>query len=95
MLYWQYVPITTNVVCTNPVHGEVNSIQHYVIKFIINLRQVSGFLPGTPVASTNKTVCHDIAETLLKVALNNICIYKRVYLMYNALNVVPGNFLMN
>ena len=28
--------------------------------------------PGTPVSSTNKTGGHDIAEILLKVALNNI-----------------------
>jgi hypothetical protein len=30
------------------------------------------FSPGTPVSSTNTTDCHDIAEILLKVALNNI-----------------------
>ena len=28
----QSVPITTKVVSSNPVHGEVYSIQHYVIK---------------------------------------------------------------
>ena len=28
------------------------------------------FSPSTPFASTNKTVCHDITEILLKVALN-------------------------
>ena len=27
-----------------PVHGEVYLIQHYVIKFVSNLRQVDGFL---------------------------------------------------
>ena len=37
-------PITTKVVSSNPVHGEVYSIQHYVIKFVIDFRQVSGFL---------------------------------------------------
>jgi hypothetical protein len=40
----QSVPITTNVVRSNPVHGEVYSIQLYVIKFVSDLRQVSGFL---------------------------------------------------
>jgi hypothetical protein len=30
----QRVPITTKVVSLNPVHGEVYSIQHYVIKFV-------------------------------------------------------------
>jgi len=38
------VPITTKVVSFNPVHGEVYSIQHYVIKFVSDWRQVSGFL---------------------------------------------------
>jgi hypothetical protein len=36
----QSVPITTKVVSSNPVHGEVRSIQHYVIKFVSDLRQV-------------------------------------------------------
>jgi hypothetical protein len=40
----QSVPITTKVVSANPVHGEVYSIQHYVIKFVSVLRQVGGFL---------------------------------------------------
>ena len=29
----QSVPITTKFVSSNPTHGEVYSIQHYVIKF--------------------------------------------------------------
>ena len=44
-------------------------MQHYVMKFVSDLRQVS---PGTPVSSTNKTDHHDITEILLKVALNTI-----------------------
>jgi hypothetical protein len=40
----QSVPITNNVVSSNPVQGEVYSIQHYVIKFASDLRQVGGFL---------------------------------------------------
>jgi hypothetical protein len=28
----------------NPTHGKVHSIQHYVIKFVINLQQVCGLL---------------------------------------------------
>ena len=31
-------------VSSNPAHGEVYSIQHYVVKFVSNLRQVDGFL---------------------------------------------------
>ena len=56
---------------SNPVHGEVYSIQHYVIKFVSDLRQVGGFLRVLPVSSTNITDRHDITEILLKVALNH------------------------
>jgi hypothetical protein len=40
----QSVPITTKVVSLNPIHGEVYLIQHYVIKYVSDLRQVGGFL---------------------------------------------------
>ena len=43
-IHVQSVPITTNVVSSNPAHGEVYSIQHYVIKFVSYLRQVGSFL---------------------------------------------------
>ena len=33
----QSVPITTKVVSLNTVHGEVYSLQHYVIKFVSDL----------------------------------------------------------
>jgi len=36
--------IATKVVSSNPIHGEVYLMQHYVIKFISDLRQVGGFL---------------------------------------------------
>jgi len=68
----QSVPITNNVVSSNPIHGEVYSIQHYMIKFVSDLRQVGGFLLGTLVSSINTTDRHDITEILLKVALNTI-----------------------
>ena len=40
----QSVPIISKVLSLNPAHGKVYSIQHYVIKFVSNLRQVSDFL---------------------------------------------------
>ena len=46
-------------------------LDHYVIKFVSDLQQVDGFLRYS-VSSTNKTDSHDIAEILLKVALNTI-----------------------
>jgi len=36
--------IITKAVSSNPAEGEVYSIQHYVINFASNLRQVGGFL---------------------------------------------------
>ena len=59
-LHVQSVPITTNVLSSNSVHGVVYSMEHYVIKFVSDLRQVGGFLR------------HDIIEILLKVALNTV-----------------------
>ena len=67
----QSVAIITKVVSSNPVHDEVYLIQHYVIKFVSDLRQV-GLFHCTPVFSTNKTDCHEITEILLKVLLNTI-----------------------
>ena len=65
----QSVPITTNVMSSN--HAHENSIQHYEIKFVS-----AGwwFTPGTTVSSTNKIDSRDIAELLLKVALNTMTI---------------------
>ena len=40
----QSVPITTKFVSSNTASAQVYSIQHYVIKFYIDLRQVGGFL---------------------------------------------------
>jgi hypothetical protein len=67
----QSVLITTKVVSSNPVHGKVWSIQHYVIvcKWLAIGRW---FSLGTPVSSTNKTDRHDITKILLKVALSTI-----------------------
>ena len=39
-----YQAITTKVVSSNPAHGEVYSMQHYVIQFVSDFRQVGGFL---------------------------------------------------
>ena len=66
------VQIATKVVRSNPVHGEVYAMQHYVIKLVSDLRQGEWFSLGTLISSTNKTDRHDIAEILLKVALNTI-----------------------
>ena len=40
---YQSVSITTKVVSSIPVHGEVYWIQHYLLKFVSDLGQVDGF----------------------------------------------------
>ena len=68
----QSVPITTNVVGSNPAHGRVYTIQHYVINFVSDLWQACGFLrPCTLVSSTNKTDCHNMTEILSEMALKH------------------------
>ena len=44
----------------------VYSIQHYVIMFVSNMRQIDGF---HRVSSMYTTECHEITEILLKIAL--------------------------
>jgi hypothetical protein len=66
----QSVHITPTVVSSNTIHGEVYLIQHYVIQFVSDLRQVSGFL--RVLRFPPPTDCHNITEILLKVALNTI-----------------------
>jgi hypothetical protein len=53
----QLVSITAKLVSSNPAHGEVYSIQHYVIKFVSDLRQVGGLLrpPPPPIKLTATT----------------------------------------
>ena len=40
----QSVHNKSKVMSSNPVHDDVYSIQHYVIKFVSDLRQVGGFI---------------------------------------------------
>jgi hypothetical protein len=48
---------------------QYRGVQHCVIKFVSDLRQIGGFLW---LSFTNKTDSHDVAEILLKVALSTI-----------------------
>jgi endonuclease V-like protein UPF0215 family len=65
------MPITTKVVSLNPAHGEMYLIQHYVTKFVDDIRQVVVF-SGYSVSFTNKTDIYDITEILLKVVLHTM-----------------------
>ena len=52
----QSVHITTTIAISNHAHGEVYSIQHYVMKFVSDLRQVGDFLRVLRFYSTNKNL---------------------------------------
>jgi hypothetical protein len=52
--------------------GGVYSIQHFVITFVSDLRQIGGFIQVFRFSPQKKTDHHDITEILLKVALNTI-----------------------
>jgi hypothetical protein len=65
----QSVPITPNV-NLDLAHGVVYSIQHNVIKFVSDFRQVGGFLWVLHFPPPIKVTATDITEILLIVALN-------------------------
>ena len=68
----QSVSNTTKFVSSNPVHGEVYSIQHYVVKFKWRATD-RWFSSSTPVSSTNKNDApRNNWNIQLKVAFNII-----------------------
>ena len=62
----QPVSITTQLVSSNPVSGEVYSIQHYVIKFVSYLRQVGGVFRFPPSIQLTATISWNIVESGVK-----------------------------
>ena len=66
------VPIATNVVSLNSVHGKVYSMQNYVIKLAIDVRYVCAVRQVLLLPPPIKTDNQNIAGKLLKVALNTI-----------------------
>ena len=55
-LHVQSVPIITYFMSSNTAHGDVYSIQHYVIKFYSDFRQVRGFLRFPPPIKLTTTI---------------------------------------
>ena len=53
-------------------------LQHYLIEYVSDLRQVSVFSVGSRVSSINKTDRYDIAEIFLKV--KPTCVYIYIYI---------------
>jgi hypothetical protein len=75
------VPITTNIVSSNTTRTRCT--RDWVLYYVIKI--ASDFSLCNPVSSNNKTDRHDIAELLLKVALNTISITKtwdKVYVQF-------------
>jgi hypothetical protein len=60
----------------------VNSIEHYVIKLVSDLKQVGGLVLVSPVFSSNKTDHQDIVETLLEVALHHTSTNHQNYIQW-------------
>ena len=73
----QSIPITTNVVSSNPAQA----VQHYVIKFVSYLRQIGCIFWVLRFP-------HDITEILLKVVLN--AINQATILSYRLSYVITG-----
>ena len=66
------LPSPLIVVGSNPAHGEVHSIQIYVIKFVTDFRQIGGFLRVLQFPPPIQYDRHEITDILLKVVLNTI-----------------------
>jgi hypothetical protein len=60
-----------------PHSGEVSSILHYMIKFVSDLRQISGFFLGTPASSTSITDGQRIQYRKLKRRTALFEVYRR------------------
>ena len=68
----QSVPIVTKVGSSKPAHGELYTIQPYLIKIGSDLRQVGGFHRVLRFHPPDQTDHHDIAEIWMKVTLTTI-----------------------
>ena len=79
----QSVPITTNVMSSNPTQARCilvyTTLCDKVCQLLVTVQWFS------PVDSTNKTDCHNVSEILLKVALNTITL--SLYLNYSPCTV--------
>ena len=71
----QTVPITTNVMSSNPAQ-EVYSIQHYVIKFVSDLQHISVFFR------------HDIPENIVERCVNSITVTHNRVVICNTRNIL-------
>jgi hypothetical protein len=73
------VLITTNGVSSNNVHGEVHSIQHYVIKFVSHFRPAGGFLRVLPIMIMGEIMIMSEVMVMNEIVIVNI---KRLLQLY-------------
>jgi hypothetical protein len=76
------VPITTEIVGSNPVHVEEYSIQHYVIKFVSDLRQIDGFLRIPPPIKLMQRYNWNIVEKGIKHHKQNQSPKQRLHIFF-------------
>ena len=82
----EFTTITTDIVSSNLDQGECTSLYDKVCQCLVT---GGWFSPGPPLSSTNKTDRHDIADILLKVALNTIKLQTSVCIdIYNNDNTI-------
>ena len=81
------VGFTIKGVSSNLPHGEVYSIQHYVVVSECHTT-CRWFSSGTSISSTNKTDHHDIIEILLNISSNTITPEKYMYHSHVYLNKI-------
>jgi hypothetical protein len=79
----QSVPLTTKVMSSNPANGGVYSIQHYVIKFASDLRQVSIFLRVNGRFIWFKTITLNL-KTILYVNILNGFVFNKMQWVINS-----------
>ena len=85
-LLMQSVPITTNVVSSNPVQAKFTRFDTTVCNQICRwLATGQWFSPETPVSSINKIDRHDVTEIFLKVAF----VFPKYHMKYFSVLIYP------
>jgi hypothetical protein len=78
----QIVPITTNVVSSNPTQGDEYWIQYYVIKLVSDLRHVGGFLWVLRSSCVNIHTTTTLVQVLFCYFIRRIQIKNNPYLFH-------------
>jgi hypothetical protein len=93
-LHVQSVSIITKVVSSNPTHGEVYLIQHYVIKSVSDLWHIAGFIWvlwfPPPIIGILMSVCYTFGfRIIISTAqpdlfkLSHIAVYHKIQIKFD------------